>query len=110
MDSCPEAPFVFAVGGEKEIKVWDIRESATGSANPMLIHKYKELFILVLVLQSVLKFLKHFKNLLCITYMYSKTRSQRTRLLRIDAYNEVIFIPCDFISCCKLDRYNELCL
>lgn len=29
VDSCPEAPFVFAVGGEKEIKVWDIRESAT---------------------------------------------------------------------------------
>ncbi|XP_048767174.1 periodic tryptophan protein 1 homolog isoform X2 [Ostrea edulis] len=28
-DVCPEAPFVFAIGGEKEIKVWDIRESAT---------------------------------------------------------------------------------
>lgn len=51
VDSCPEAPFVFAVGGEKEIKVWDIRESATGTANPMLIHKNKDLFMLVLVLQ-----------------------------------------------------------
>ncbi|ESO99061.1 hypothetical protein LOTGIDRAFT_201468, partial [Lottia gigantea] len=24
---CPEAPFVFAIGGEKEARVWDIRES-----------------------------------------------------------------------------------
>lgn len=46
VDSCPEAPFVFAVGGEKEIKVWDIRESATGTANPTLIHKYNDLFML----------------------------------------------------------------
>ncbi|KAL5011104.1 hypothetical protein ScPMuIL_013409 [Solemya velum] len=25
--ACPEAPFVFAIGGEKEMKIWDIRES-----------------------------------------------------------------------------------
>lgn len=76
VDSCPEAPFVFAVGGEKEIKVWDIRESATGTANPMLIHKYRDLFMLVLVLQSILKFLKQSKN--CVSVMKVFFFSTRT--------------------------------
>ena len=30
LGSCPEAPFVFAMGGEKQLKVWDIRDSSTG--------------------------------------------------------------------------------
>ncbi|KAJ8315269.1 hypothetical protein KUTeg_007419 [Tegillarca granosa] len=28
LGGCPEAPFVFAIGGEEDLKVWDIRESA----------------------------------------------------------------------------------
>lgn len=50
MDFCLEVVFVFVVGGEKEIKVWDIRESVIGIVNLMLIYKYKDLFMLVFVL------------------------------------------------------------
>ncbi|KAL3882781.1 hypothetical protein ACJMK2_029088 [Sinanodonta woodiana] len=28
VDGCQEAPFVFAFGGEKDVKVWDVRDSA----------------------------------------------------------------------------------
>lgn len=50
MDFCLEVFFVFVVGGEKEIKVWDIRESVIGIVNLMLIYKYRDLLMVVFVL------------------------------------------------------------
>ncbi|XP_064617957.1 periodic tryptophan protein 1 homolog [Liolophura sinensis] len=29
LESCPESPYTFAIGGQSELKVWDIRESAS---------------------------------------------------------------------------------
>ena len=30
MDNCPDEPYVFALGGTKKLKVWDIRENSDG--------------------------------------------------------------------------------
>lgn len=40
--------------------------------------------------------------------MVGKTWLKRTCLQWIDTKSKVIFIPFDFITFCKLDRYNEV--